>query len=60
MGPIEPLLSRRRSWRFDGRIIKITLGTVSNGSSRSLNLTFRAWRMRRSVVVSLCLTTMWA
>jgi len=49
----------RRSWRVDARVIKLTLSTVSNGSSRSLNFTVRAWRMRRSVVVSLCLTTMW-
>jgi hypothetical protein len=49
----------RRSWKLDAGFIKVTLSAVSNGSSRSLNFTVRAWRMRRSIVVSLCLTTMW-
>jgi len=49
----------RHSWKLDAGLIKLTFSTVSNGSSRSVNFTVRAWRMRHSIVVSLCLTTMW-
>jgi hypothetical protein len=55
----RPGASRRHSLRLDARVIRLTVSTSSNGSSRSFNLTARAWRMRRSLVVSFSLTTMW-